>query len=300
MSKAQLIDDSVWSDRIKTADTYYKTWEALFKCDILDKYYEGIQWKGQLTLNYNPYVINKIYETIQIKIANFIPTFPKFVVSSRVGNEDDLEAASHSAQLKEDVLNTLIQDPEGNFAEEMEMAYKDHFFRFGVVEVGYSADWIENPNALKPFLSKDTDTKLSGEAGRHIVDEPPEIPINERAYVKHIPAKTFRIGGRDHKYLTRCGWYGYYEFIDKDELLSLPRLLNRDKILSSTGTGLDPARETVRQDSQKYKENSLKIWHIWDMKAKVRLLVLDDPVVTVFQKKFDRISCFVLRSDHVR
>lgn len=296
MSK-QIIDDDVWSERLKTADQYYHTWEKLFKCDILDKYYEGIQWKSQLELSYNPYVINKVYETIQIKISEFIPTFPKFIVSSRVGNEEDLQAAAASANLKEDVLNTIIEDPEENFSEELEMAFKDSFFRFGIIEVGYSADWIENPNVRKPLLGKDTEANATERERRRIVEEPPEIPVNERSYVKHIAAKTFRVGGRDHKYLSRCGWYGYYEFIDKDDLLSMPKLLNRNKIENAGPSTSDPNRETVSHDSQRYKQDSLKIWHVWDMKARLRLILLDDPCVTVFQKKFDRVSCFALRPD---
>ena len=63
----QLVEDSIWSQRLTAADKYYKEWEGLFKCEILDKYYEGFQWKSQSELKYNPYTINKIYETIQIK-----------------------------------------------------------------------------------------------------------------------------------------------------------------------------------------------------------------------------------------
>src|SRR5260221_1437910 len=108
----QLIDDQIWSDRLKVANRYYEQWEARFKCDILDKYYEGLQWKSQLELSYDPYTINKVYETIQIKIAEYIPTFPKYLVMSRAGNEDDMEAASSSAHLKQDLLNTLVEEPE--------------------------------------------------------------------------------------------------------------------------------------------------------------------------------------------
>ena len=104
----QLVEDSIWSQRLTAADKYYKEWETLFKCEILDKYYEGFQWKSQSELKYNPYTINKIYETIQIKISSFIPTFPKFTVSSKPSNEDQLEAASASANLKSDLLLSLM------------------------------------------------------------------------------------------------------------------------------------------------------------------------------------------------
>ena len=294
----QVVDDEVWADRFKSADLYYNEWQARFKCNILERYYEGEQWKGQNSLNYNPYVINKFYETVQIKIANFVPTYVGFLVSSRTANEDDIHTAAQSAQLKEDILNTIIQDPENNFSEEVEQAYKDSFFRFGMLEVGYSADWIMNPNAPKPLLKKDTDSHLSTEKGRKIAEEPPELPINERVYFKHIPAKTFRIGGQDHKHLSRCGWCGYYEYIDKDDLLSMPKLMNEDKIIGAESIkGNEPNRESVRLDSERYARNTLKIWRIWDMRAKLQLLILDSPTVTVYQRKFQRLPLFDLRPD---
>ena len=293
----QVVDDSIWQDRLKMADVYYKAWETKYKCNILEKYYNGFQWRSQ-GLNYSPYTINKIFETVQIKIAQFIPTYVAFTVSSKTGSEDDIHTAAQAAQLKEDILNTLVQDPENNFAEEAEQAYKDSFFRFGMLEVGYSADWILNPNAQKPLLKKDTDPSLSKEKGRKIAEEPPELPQNERVYFKHIPAKTFRIGGTDHKYLNRCGWCGYYEYVDRDDLLNLPKLMNEDKIsLADSERGFEPDREVSRLDSERYARNNLKVWHIWDLRSYLQLLVLDSPVTTVFQRKFKRLPLFDLRPD---
>ncbi len=287
----QIIDDSIWKDRLPAADEYYKEWETLFKCDILDKYYEGFQWRD--TAGYRPYVINKIFETIQIKIATFIPTFPVYNVTSKPSNEDMLEAAGASANLKGSLLNTVVQDNKLHYAEEMEQAFKDSFLRFGMVEVGYEADWIENPNAPKPLLGKDTKTDLSPTQRRKIISEPEEIPENERVFIKHIPAKTFRIGGLDNKYLGRCGWCGYYDYINKDDLFSLPKIMNRDKLDFDSASYSD----NEKRPSDKWKSNGVKIWRIWDLRAKVRLLIVDEPCVTIFQRKFDRLPLFDLRPD---
>ena len=295
----QITEDSIWQRRLAAAESYYVEWEKMFRCDILDKYYEGFQWKSQQELSYNPYVINKIYETIQIKLSEFIPTFPQYIVSTRPAAETDMEPAAASSNLKSDLLNTVVQEPGMNFSDEMEQAFKDSFLRFGIVEVGYEADWIINPNAPRPLLGKDTEQNLTPEKRRKVVEEPPELPQNERVFIRHIPAKTFRVGGMDHKYLNRCGWCGYYDFVDKDELLSLPKLMNRDKILSSTAhtETEEPSRENANYASQKYKMHGLKIWHIWDLKAGVQLIIFDDPCVTVLQRKFDRLPLFDIRPD---
>ena len=173
----QIIKDNIWRARINDANRYYESWEKLFKCRLLDDYYEGIQWRSQRQLGYNPYVINKVYETIQIKLADFIPTFPKYLVSTRPSNEEDnLEAAAFSANIKQDTLNTLIQNEASHFSEEIELAYKDHFTRFSIIEVGYSADWIINPRADKPLLDSNVDSGSSGKNRYKVKREPDELP----------------------------------------------------------------------------------------------------------------------------
>lgn len=296
MPKKQIIEDNIWMDRINAAERYYKQWEALFKCKVLEQYYEGVMWKSQRELGYNPYVINKFFENIAIKIAEFMPSVPVFQVSPKpISSQDDLDAAIESTQLKEDTLNTVMQDNKIHFAEEMELAYKESFFRFGVVEVGYSADWILNPNAAKPLLNKDTDRFLSGKPV--IKQEPEELPSNERVYIKHISAARFRVGGIDHKYLTRCGWCGYYDFVDRNDILAMKGLMNADKISLAPVIEPTPVLETNDRNTDNYEKTKLKLWHIWDMRAMVQLLILDSPTVTIFQRKFKRLPLFDYRPD---
>lgn len=289
----QVIQDNIWGQRIPSANRYYEEWEKLFKCDILDKYYEGIQWKSQRELGYDPYVINKFYETVQIKVAQFMPTFPGFQVTAYPGNSDqNITSAAASSQLKGDILNTIIQDPHTNFAEEIEMAYIDSFFRFGMIEVNYSAEWIDNPNAQKPLLQRDVDSTKNNRS--KIIDEPSKLPVNERVYYKHIGAKRFRVGGIDNKYLNRCGWVGYYEWVYRDDLLSL-KIMNRDKVESASS--IVPRDETlvIDRDADRLQLGALKIWKLWDLKAKVHVIILDAPCVTIFQKSFKRLPLFDLR-----
>ena len=48
----QTVEDTLWGTRINAANKYYEQWESLFKCKILEEYYEGQQWKSQRTLGY--------------------------------------------------------------------------------------------------------------------------------------------------------------------------------------------------------------------------------------------------------
>jgi len=300
-NQKQLVQDNIWSDRIKSSELYYQSWEKLFKCKVLEKYYEGIQWKSQKELGWSPYVFNKISSTVQFKLAEFLPTFPKYLISSVPSAEEwDLESAAASANIKESTLNTIIQNENINFAEEMEQAYKDSFFRFGLIEVGYSADWFLNPNAGKPLLKKDTDKQVPYGERSKVKHEPEELPTNERIFFKHISAKRFRVGGLDHKYLSQCSWCGYYEYINRDDLLSIKSLINKDKIQNAQGvtSDVDVADElTSDYQTDRHKGHSLKIWRIWDLRSRMRLLILDDKYTTVYQKKFTRLPLFDFRPD---
>jgi len=290
----QTTQDSLWTGRINGANSYYDKWANKFKCDTLEKYYEGFQWRSQRDLEYRPYVINNVFEIVQLKIDQNIPPDPKFKVHPVPGNADfDFETASLSAQLKEDVLNSITANQRIQFQEELELAYKDSFFRFGIIEVGYSADWVENPHVQAPLTNKDTDP----DAGKPRARKPlTEIPVNERIYVRHIPAKRFRVGGFDHKYLDHCTWCGYYEFVDKNDFLALPGLMNRDKI-DRAAESVPDGIITDREDGRYKSGVTIKIWHIWDNKAKQRLILLDSPKTTVFQRSFKRLPLFDFRHD---
>jgi hypothetical protein len=293
----QIISDDIWRTRITRANKYHEKWEKLFKCKILEKYYEGFQWNVG-NREYNPYTINKIYETVQIKIDSFIPEFPQFLVAPQEGNSEfDLETAALSSQMKQDVLNQIIMNDSEVFHDEIQAAYKDSFFRFGILEVGYAANWILNPNASRPLLSTDKDKANYGQRPK-IAGEPQELPSEERIYFKHIPARCFRVGGVDNRYLHRTSWCGYYEYVDKNDLLAIRSIMNRQKVEDQIGTSfVEYSMDANISDEEIDKTgNNIKIWHIWDNKAKLRLIVMDGGV-TIFQKKFDRLNLFDYRPD---
>lgn len=293
----QIIIDRVWQDRIEIANRYYNEWDKLFKCDVLEKYYEGRQWPQMRQMNYDPYTINKVYEAIQIKISNYVPTFPKYLVSAKPANfEYDIETAINSAQLKQDTLNSLVDNPKIHFSDEIEEAYKDSFFRFGIIEVGYAADWIYNPSSMRPLLKSATEKNPSKQDRSRVANEPKELPVEERIYFKHVKARRFRVGGLDHKYLDRCNWVGYYDFVDKDQLYAIKNLLNKDKLDISQIVQPDDA-VWDKDDRSRHASNAVKVWKIWDLEAGVKLLILDSPRVTLFQKKFQRLPLFDLRPD---
>jgi len=76
------------------------------------------------------------------------------------------------------------------------------------------------------------------------------------------------------------------------------KIMNRDKVEQSVGVYADSfSPETNDRDTSRLKGRATKIWHIWDLRAGMQLLVLDSPCVTIYQRKFSRLPLFDYRPD---
>src|SRR5262252_3351004 len=177
------MQNNVWASKIHSANKYYEKWESRFKCNTLEEYWEGFQWKVNIP-GYSAYTLNLIYSTIKIKLANIIFQNPQFIISPQPGFSDwNQDFAFRSAALKQDTLNTIIQNPNAHFVHNSKLCAQDSFVRFAILEIGYAADW-QNPNKTPPVTSADSDENKSLDKARVIADD--EVPISERIYFKRI------------------------------------------------------------------------------------------------------------------
>jgi len=286
------IEITPWGKKLEISEKAYKEWEGRFRCSVLEKYYEGFQFKD--VQEKYPYVVNFFYATINEKIAAHLFGKPQFKVTPKPGFSDfDLSFAIQSAQIKEDTLNTIIQRDDSYFEEEVESAFLDSFFRYGIIEVGYSANWVINPQAGKPVLRSFKKNELYGREDS-IVRQPEELPENEQIFFKRIRPNRFRVGGIDSSYLTRCDWVAYYDYVLKADLLGLPGIKNKDQIRDSIGSSVSYSDI----DEPNYDYSSIvKIWHVWSNREKKRYLLLDSPSVELWSDDFERLPLFGFRWD---
>lgn len=299
--------NTLWADRIQSANRYYKDWSDKFKCDVLERYYEGDQWKGKKdyqNLNYNPYILNLFYSTIKIKLAGLIFQKPQYMLSPRPGMSDwDLDMAVKSSNMKQDVLNTLVQNPRAKFVNNIRLCALDSFSRFGLLEVGYAADW-RNPAKESPLLSDHedaTDTKPR-------VIEDREIPVNERMYFKRINPKRVRVSVTDNNELENQEWVGYYQFyytkfLKNTKGIKFPSTYDTSGYISPDYTGASGVVDSSKASQSPELLRLLsqgevtKVWHIWDLISMDRLLVLDGSFDKIWSSGFDRLPLIDLRWD---
>lgn len=294
-----------WSQRIHNANKYYTEWETSFKCEILENYWKAQQWKGRrdfITVNYNPYTLNLFYATIKEKLANLIFQKPAYLVNPRPGNSAyNMDFAAQSAELKQDVLNTIVQNPNSNFTKNVKRAALDSYFRFGLVEVGYAADW-RNPQKEFPLMSdhgEDPDEKAR-------IVEDNLVPTNERLYFKRINPKRFRISVSDATELNDLEWCGYFDFYYTKQLRKTKGIKFPDEYSNAlvsadfTDTGLYTGSDKNQRPDflRLLAEGEIsRCWHIWDMVEKKRILLLDECFEELWSTDCDRVPFQDLRWD---
>lgn len=207
------------------SDIEYERWEKRMKCCSLEKYYEG--WISDGFYGDNPeerYHFNLIFSTLENKLPSLVITTPKvsLLAHPRVMNgEFDAEAIAKELAIRTDAVNTFFADPDNQLADLQEIALQDSMFRFGVVEIGYSADWYRNPKAIKPKRVGDTEGKKKKKV------EVEDLPENERVYIKHVDAKRFRVSYPSKWDTQGNNWVGFYEehaFLDLWEVPAFQRL----------------------------------------------------------------------------
>lgn len=297
---------SPWALRIRNAVKYKKEWENTFKCERLFKYYQGFHWQHLAAyVGRRPATVNLVFSTIKRKIGSIVYSEPQYVASANPGNMDwNQDFAVISAQKKEDTLNTVIANPNLNYSDNIRLAALDSFFRFGVIEPGYAADW-RNPQKPHIHMASHDNPEISKD--RVIEDE--EVLAEESVYAKWISAKRFFVSQSDDPHLRNCRWVGYYSFMSKDVLqntkgIHFPDKL-RDRYYSVDFADASAYYFTMRKEETLSPEVAdllskgevCKVWHIWDNVTQERLLLLDGNFEELYATPVERINLVTYRFD---
>lgn len=299
-----------WSLRIDNATRVKRDWETRYKCDLLYDYYKGFQWKSRrewLSINYNPYSLNLVYSTIKIKMASLLFQRPKFVITPRPGaSQWNLDFAVRSAQIKEDTLNAIVSNPHMRFVQHVKLAAIESFFRFGLLEVGYAADW-RNPQKVDAHL-KSWDNPETPEAKDRVIDEN-ELPEKERFYVKRIPAKRFICSVSDQINLEDQDWCGYCDYyytsvLKKTKGIKWPDDDTTDILSADYASAIlaDPSSKLDQPELQALMSQGAitKVWHIWDLVTRERLLLREDASMSeLWSAPFERLPLIDIRWDYL-
>ena len=291
---------TLWTARWETANKYYKEWESRHKCPQLAEYYEGKQYdESDFPEGMDPLVYNLFYAAVESRLPMMSFQKPIANLKPKPGKMDyDPEAATAQARLRQDMINTYLQDPDKKFGDVCQQAVLDAQFRFGVVEVGYSAEWIENPFATKPILKTDNSSEFEPETpAKNLEKTQPELlPEDERIYVKHIHPKNFRVGGNDKWNTQQCSWVGYSEFFRLEDLLAIPKIARilelEDQAGAYRSSDFVPGDSTTNQFGG---EALIECLTVFDLRRRVRLFISKTHGLLLHTVPFARLPIFPLR-----
>lgn len=297
------------SDRVKAdqkqakrADDAYKEWEDEYSCTMLEEYRLGKQWQGDSKdWSNRKYCINLFYPSINISKASTLLQIPKYKITPDPNRSsgDPLSDVEARAKLQEDTLNTFVRSKALGFKQETGLAYLDAQSRFGVIQVGYTADYIDNPNAGKPVLSDETDENgaplpMRDGNGDTIPDANFKLK-SEGLFLKWIPACDFRTSEYSKNRLSSNDWVGYSEWHYPEDLRNNPRYKNT-KDIKPTGRA-KYAKST--KDDDDHKPGMVKVHFKWDLRAKERRIWVQGAEKYLLVEKFSYLPLAVLKFDEI-
>lgn len=286
----------IWEERITRASKTYDAWDKEFDCKHLDAYYEGKQWKGvEEDAAKKKYVINLIFATVETQLPSLLFSKPKVKAEARPSHEQSSgNDAGARATLIEQALQTDLDDPKVRFGFETDLALRDAYPRFALVEVGYSADWVDNPNAGKPILKEDGKTPSDAVQPDKIL----KPGTKESVYVRRIDPATFRAyPGRNA--LASNDWSGYSEWLPIEDVKKNPAYKNTDQ-LRAGGTLArvvddDDEKTSDTPEETQARAGMVKVWKIWDHRAKHRIVYAEGNPKLLQKKPYTHLPFAVLK-----
>lgn len=282
-----------WEDRVRAADKLYDKWSERYNTPRLEDYYLGRQWQGLPEEEAQKrYVINNVFATVETNKPTLVFQNPQVKMSVRPGKADDLGShAQDRVTLCQDTVQSFIEDPEFGFVEDTVLALHEAHFRFGVIEVGYTADWIDNPDAGKPMLREKDPEAAGGDeadesepapmldsAGQPVM-QPDMLVERENLYIKRIPASTYRCSISSKNRVSRNDWVGYYEWMFTEDIKANPAYKKGARGLKPGGVLKRELQDTPEdgEDAETMDQRSgmNKVWKVWDLRKKVKKIFVE-------------------------
>jgi len=264
-----------WHKRISQDDKVFEDWEVKFRCADLESLYDGTgHWTKAEDPTGTKYVINRVFASIETRTPTLLFFRPKARVVPRPTRSDDPGSLiDERAMLLEDHADTLVAQEKVGFMDATTEALHDANFYFGLVEIGYTNNWIDNPNAGKPVMRDDQE--VMGDDGP--LFQPSRLPPegereSETMYVRRIPPESFRLSINATQKLEQCDWVAYYEWHRVDDVKDNPIYKNTTGLRSTGSTKGD-----IQDDDQEPNKRAgmVKLWKVWSIREKKRYVMAE-------------------------
>jgi hypothetical protein len=316
----------LWMKRIRAADKARQQWEDLYEVVRCREYWAGIQRDDPVdSAGDRKAQVNRIMPTIRARIPSLYFYYPfARIVASPAKSDTQAETVDDKAQLIQDTANALLRDPRCGLKEQTLIALKEAHWAFGCIEVGYSADFIDNP-ALKdaaPPLKEDERTEgvgskrspsppMTGMMGHGMMGYPGGTETAARAanqsnqsaepspykkvvseewfWTRRIPPRQVIVSCPESTTVEELDWVGYWEFQHVEDVKKAPAYSNKADLKGSGG------EDAQKQPDYDASSNDVKLFKVWDQRAKCRYVFAEGHDKCLLKQEYERLPLFFLR-----
>lgn len=304
--------------RITQAKKPKEKWEKAYEVDRSHDYVRGFQRSMEDEKDAQgdrKYQLNRILAALKTKLPRLFYYAPYVRVRAARGREDTPQSnLATRASLLQDTLNSIIRHPDTRFKPETMLALKESQWAFGIVEIGYEAEWVENPYSKKPTLVENDEARDDLEAFNKVEPEPEEdeeitqalsaltqVPQTETFYVKHIPARQFYASSNDRSSTEAMDWVGYWEWMYVEDVKRSPSFKNTKdlkataKAAGDVGTDKEFTPIGNTDKSEEIPPDMVRVWKIWDQRDKVRYVIAEGHDKILKETSYNYLPLYPLR-----
>lgn len=322
---------------LEAAEKVYKSWRDEFKVDKLEAFVVRSKQrknpKGGEQLDADSYQVNLLAPSLAARIPALMFDRPHALVTPKDPMADDALmaqmaappmpgmpaplpplSAADKAKLREDLLNTIIQDQGSRFINETELGIREAFFRFGMVEVIYTAEYedsgakgktvtLDEKDGAPPKAEEEQEVEAAGDTkedqleGEAELDVPSKLPKpgSERIKFRRIPAAQVRVSCNQKNDLERCDWVGYFEWMYLSDIKARSDWQNRTKVKATHSNSSQNEDKSVEAEDKAPADGMVKVWKVWDIRTKKRFVWPDsEEFFFVDGKHFDYLPMAAL------
>jgi hypothetical protein len=299
----------LWLNRVKAAEKARDEWESRYLVTTCREYWSGIQRSDPQDQGGDARAqTNRIQPYVRQRIPSLYFYYPfARVAASPAKSDTPQETVDDKAQLLQDTANSLIRDPECRLKEQTLISLLEAHWAFGCIEVGYSADWIDNP-ALKseaPPLKENERTEgvEAGAAPDPMAspmeampeptepmeqEQPDQIISKEWFWTRRIPARQMLFAVPETTHIDELDWYGYWEYVPLEDVKRAPAYKNTREL--KAGGKRDEKKEGDTATSM----DDVLLYKIWDARTKTKYVFAEGHDKPLLKQSFKRRCLFPL------
>ena len=274
----------LWMGRVKAAQKAQEEWESQYEVPRCRQYWCGIQRDDPTTASGERRAqVNLILPTIRARIPGLYFYYPYARVQASPAKSDTPgETVDQKAQLLQDTANALVRDPKCGLKDQTLLALKEAHWAFGCVEVGYSAEFADNPSL------KDAAPPLKEEETTEGVQAYRKVVTDEWFWTRRIPPRQVLVSAPESTVVEENDWLGYWEYQHVEDVKKAPAYSNKAD-LKGSGGDKDKAADS---DSS---VNDVKLYKIWDQRTKTRYVLAEGHDKCLLKQSYERTPLFFLR-----